>query len=317
MRNQAKTTHTSTRRLGKRRPSNVAATVRSRADCSNANESDPAAEPSTAHDRDLTVTATRHKGRTRIGKIARLPIEIREKLNCRLQDGEPGEDLLRWLNRLPKVRKVLAAQFGGRPINKQNLSDWRLGGYRDWERAEEDRARLDRLTDTIRLAKSDDESPLSERLAAALLVRLARALDDLEDESLSPAQRWARLRQMLREVAAMRREDHRAAKLDLEKDRWWLEREKLQWENHQGKREAFMHGLSNFQQMSEMVEAIRREEKQKRQRKALRRRGPGHKTLTGNEPTGPVKASQGESGAGDRADRPDGGADAEEIPNDE
>src|SRR6185436_19175686 len=153
-----------------RRPSKVAATVRSQADCSNANEGHSAALHSGAHDRDLTVAATRNRGRTRIGKIARLPNEVREQLNQRLQDGEPGEDLLRWLNRLPKVRKVLAAQFGGRPINKQNLSDWRLGGYRDWEQAEEDRARIDRLTDTIRLAKPGDESPLSERLAAALLV---------------------------------------------------------------------------------------------------------------------------------------------------
>ena len=212
----------STRRLGRRRPRNGAATVRSQADCTSAKENDTDAGPPGAHDRDLTVAATRHKGRTRIGKIARLPNEIREELNRRLQDGEPGEDLLRWLNRLPKVRKVLAAQFGGRPINKQNLSDWRLGGYRDWEQAEEDRARIDRLTDTIRLAKPGDESPLSERLAAALLVELARALDEMRDESLPSAERWDRLRQMLREVAAMRREDHRAAKLDLEKQRWWV-----------------------------------------------------------------------------------------------
>jgi len=24
------------------------------------------------------------------------------------------------------------AEFDGRPVNIQNLSDWRLGGYRDW-----------------------------------------------------------------------------------------------------------------------------------------------------------------------------------------
>src|SRR6185503_1837826 len=164
---------------------NVAATVRSQADCTSANGHSGALDPE-APDHDLTVAATRtrNKGRTRIGKIARLPNEVREELNHRLQDGEPGDSLLDWLNGLPKVRKVLAAQFGGRPINKQNLSEWKQGGYRDWERAEDDRARLDRLTDTVRLAKSDDESPLSERLAAVLLVELARALDESRDESL-------------------------------------------------------------------------------------------------------------------------------------
>jgi len=31
---------------------------------------------------------------TRVGKIARLPREIREQLNRRLQDGEPGKRLV-------------------------------------------------------------------------------------------------------------------------------------------------------------------------------------------------------------------------------
>ena len=105
---------------------------------------------------------------------------------------------------------------------------------------------------------------------------------------------------------------------DFEKQRWWLEREHFERENRLANKREFIEGLGNVQQMSEMVEAIRQEEKQKRQRKARRRRGPGPKTLTGNELAGPVKASQGHSGAGDRADRPDGGTGgAEEIPKSE
>src|SRR6185503_7879846 len=290
------------RRPGRRRPSRVAAAVRSQADCSNANEGHSAALHSGAHDRDLTVAATRNRGRTRIGKIARLPNEVREQLNQRLQDGEPGEDLLRWLNRLPKVRKVLAAQFGGRPINKQNLSDWRLGGYRDWERAEEDRARLDRLTEqAAQVNHSDLDHPLSQRLAAVLLVELARALDELRDESLPAAQRWARLRQMRREVAAMRREDHRAAKLDLERDRWWLEREQLQRENRQGNRQEFLEGLSHVQQVSQMREVLRAEKKRKKKpaRKSKRQVEREPRTLSGNEQASPVKPGQGESASDD------------------
>ncbi len=69
---------------------------------------------------------------TRIGKIARLPDALRDELNRRLREGESGPRLLAWLNSLPDVQAVLTEQFGGRPINPQNLSDWRQGGYWDW-----------------------------------------------------------------------------------------------------------------------------------------------------------------------------------------
>src|SRR6266704_6524752 len=35
---------------------------------------------------------------SRFGKIARLPLDTREQLNRRLQDGEIGKDLVGWLN---------------------------------------------------------------------------------------------------------------------------------------------------------------------------------------------------------------------------
>jgi len=66
------------------------------------------------------------------GKIARLPREIREQVNRRLEDGEPGNRLVAWLNELPAVRALLAAEFGGGVIKEQNLTNWKQGGYRDW-----------------------------------------------------------------------------------------------------------------------------------------------------------------------------------------
>ncbi len=69
---------------------------------------------------------------SRIGKIARLPLGIREQLNRRLQDGEIGKDLVVWLNSAPEVQAVLKAEFGERPVNEPNLSDWKTGGYEDW-----------------------------------------------------------------------------------------------------------------------------------------------------------------------------------------
>jgi hypothetical protein len=66
------------------------------------------------------------------GKIANLPSEIREELNYRLSEGEPGTELVEWLNAKPEVIKVIAERFDGRPISEQNLSQWRTHGYRQW-----------------------------------------------------------------------------------------------------------------------------------------------------------------------------------------
>src|ERR1041384_5521545 len=69
----------------------------------------------------------------RNGKIARLPRDIREEVNRRLQDGEPGGPLLAWLNALPTVSAVMAREFGGCAISKQNLCEWRGGGFAEWQ----------------------------------------------------------------------------------------------------------------------------------------------------------------------------------------
>ncbi len=50
----------------------------------------------------------------RNGKIARLPREIRDELNRRLENGVQGLPLLAWLNAQPEVLGVLARDFGGR-----------------------------------------------------------------------------------------------------------------------------------------------------------------------------------------------------------
>src|ERR1039458_7412584 len=81
----------------------------------------------------------------RNGKIARLPRNIRAQLNTRLQDGHDGKQIVQWLNSLPQVKEVLAQRFDGRPINEQNLSDWRQGGYEEWLAHEDILAQADEL----------------------------------------------------------------------------------------------------------------------------------------------------------------------------
>ena len=74
---------------------------------------------------------------TRNGKIARLPKAIRDQLNRRLEDGQPGVRVVEWLNTLPEVHTVLTEQFDGRAINEVNLSEWKAGGFLDWQARQE------------------------------------------------------------------------------------------------------------------------------------------------------------------------------------
>ena len=67
----------------------------------------------------------------RTEKIARLPRELRDQLNRRLHDGQPGTQLVIWFNSLPEAREVLEREFRGRAISEQNLSEWKQGGYGD------------------------------------------------------------------------------------------------------------------------------------------------------------------------------------------
>jgi len=259
------------------------------------------------------VRASTRTNRTRIGKIARLPNDVREKLNRRLLDGEEGQKLLDWLNGLSQTRRVLSAQFGGRPISKQNLSEWNQGGYRDWLRAEEDRLRVDRLIEhAARLAGLDDEGPLSERLATVLLVELAGTLDESRDDSLPPAERWQLLRQMLREVAQMRREDHRAAQLRIEKERWELERDKLddeQAERVGAKRKQILCApFEAWSQMPLLAQAYGGDERGRAfaARVLEIRHDLKRGTLYVHKPSNRVKPGQGESGPGNGSDGSDG-----------
>src|SRR5208283_1230397 len=113
---------------------------------------------------------------TRNGKIARLPRVIRDELNRRLQDGEPGVRLVEWLNRLPEVQAVLAREFGSRPINEQNLSEWKAGGYRDWLARQEALSQARELAADAKELTAATDGKLTDHLATVLAARYAAAL---------------------------------------------------------------------------------------------------------------------------------------------
>jgi hypothetical protein len=69
---------------------------------------------------------------TRLGKVARLPLAVREELNSRLRDGEVANSLLLWLNGLAAVKEILRREFKSSPLSAQNVSNWKNGAYRHW-----------------------------------------------------------------------------------------------------------------------------------------------------------------------------------------
>lgn len=142
----------------------------------------------------------------RKGKIARLPSDLRDQLNRRLQDGAPSKPLAAWLNSLPKVRAVLKADFAGQPINEMNLSNWRHGGFRDWLQLQEQRDSvalfLEEAGDLFP-AGSDLSADISSFLAAHFAITARALLQSAPD----PETRWQRLRQLLPAAARLRSDD--------------------------------------------------------------------------------------------------------------
>lgn len=121
--------------------------------------------------------------RTRRGKIAKLPAEIRAEVNRRMLDGQPGRQILDWLNAHDRVRPILAAQFAGADINDQNLTEWRQGGYMDWV---EDREKLDALKELSLFAGGAVKSGggIADGAAAIAAGKLITAIECAAPEDL-------------------------------------------------------------------------------------------------------------------------------------
>jgi len=155
---------------------------------------------------------------TRTGKIARLPRNIRDTLNTRLDNGEQATDLVRWLNGLPEVQSLLASDFQGRPINTPNLSAWKAGGFLDWQRRQDSCGLIRDIVETADdFDDAADHHQIPDRLAPILAAELARATRRLLDTASDPEKHWRYLCQALRQLNTLRQGDRFAARAALER----------------------------------------------------------------------------------------------------
>src|SRR5260370_19390085 len=163
---------------------------------------------------------------TRNGKIAGLPLEVRQELNRRLDEGEQGKKLVAWLNGLPEVQAMVATEFGGKAIREQNLSEWKQGGYRDWLAKQEALEIAERLGEDATEWNTEGRGSLTDTLAFWLVARYALATRRVAETG--GREGWSLLREMCGDIVELRKGDHTAERLQIEREQLELERKKAE-----------------------------------------------------------------------------------------
>ena len=165
---------------------------------------------------------------TRNGKIARLPRTVREQLNQRLGDGEQGKALVAWLNGLPEVQAMLVEQFQGRAVTEQNLSEWKQGGHQDWLRHQEALECVRTAAEQAQeLAEVAGPVPLTDVLSASVALLLTKLIREVESGRESTPEARRELLALIREWSAVRKGDHKAARLKMNQEDWTTARAKV------------------------------------------------------------------------------------------
>ena len=150
----------------------------------------------------------------RNGKISKLPCGIRDELNLRMENGEDGPKLLEWLNKLPEVQESLNASFGGVPISKQNLCEWRRGGFREWQIHRELIDQACQVSDCGRdMDEVVDRPLLAGDLVAVVAARYAALLNTWDGEAEPKFEEKLRLMHGLaHDIALVQKTIERASK---------------------------------------------------------------------------------------------------------
>jgi len=160
----------------------------------------------------------------RHGKIARLPLSIREELNTRILNGEPATVLVPWLNSQGIVKGILDDLFEGKPISEQNISNWREGGFVDWYVQEDWRAICRSC------AQDADQVALTGFNAGKFLLmltaRLAVSLDAAESDPAAVLKDNPAFHKLIASVLRIHQSELKDARLALDRERLEFQHEK-------------------------------------------------------------------------------------------
>lgn len=164
---------------------------------------------------------------TRNGKIARLPRAVREQLNCRLADGEQGKHLVVWLNTLPEVKAILTAEFGGRRIRAQNISEWKKGGFREWQLQQDALEQIPLVAAEASELNGKVRGQLSDHMAVWLTAHLMATVRRLAAGNLDDAAKWKLLHEACADFATLRRGDQNVEWMLIEREKLLYQKDDL------------------------------------------------------------------------------------------
>ena len=112
----------------------------------------------------------------RNGKIARLPLAVRNQINQDLLENKGGPEILARVNTSLKLR-------GPDAITPQNLSEWRAGGFADWLEKQDKVERIQQLSEfALRLADANGGS-INAGAAAVAGGQLLEILESFDTET--------------------------------------------------------------------------------------------------------------------------------------
>lgn len=157
-----------------------------------------------------------------LGKIARLPHAVREQLNQRLQNHELGQPLLDWLNGLPEVREIVDTLFDGKPITRQNLSLWRIGGFRQWQASQEALKQVPEVLSEAAEWQQTTGQPLSDIVSvwgAVHYLLTAKAMMETSHPDRDRSTRLKFLHRFVGDAVALQRGEFRSGRLKLDHER--------------------------------------------------------------------------------------------------
>jgi hypothetical protein len=136
-----------------------------------------------------------------------------------MDKGEDGAELLDWLNGLPEVQESLKTNFDGAPISKQNLCEWRQGGFREWQIRQELISQAYDLSDCGRdMDQVVDRPLLAGDLVAVVAAHYAGLLNTWDGQADPKFEEKLRvLRGLTHDIALIQRTIHRATN---QKNEW-------------------------------------------------------------------------------------------------
>jgi hypothetical protein len=139
-----------------------------------------------------------------------------KELYRRLRAGHLGPQLLPWLNALPETAAVLTEFFQGQPINAQNLSDWRQGGFKEWEDKQDKTHRIKELAafaSKLTAANSTSIAEGAAAIAAGKILELLEAADSADTTNID------HLRDLVSALTSLRSAELAKAKGQLDRDK--------------------------------------------------------------------------------------------------